>query len=114
MWFFRVSLALLCMVTAAATQEKVAGPISEKAQKAFQQAKDRLRERDAGGALDAFKKADKLDGGRCLACQRQMIRYASKFGEWKVAVLAAEEMVAEATELRDVAQAHYQRCDANA
>jgi tetratricopeptide (TPR) repeat protein len=108
MWILRVSLILLCTLTPAAAQEQADGPTNEKAQKAFKQATDRLRERDTGGALAAFKKADKLDGGRCLACQRQMIRYATKFGEWKVADLAAEEMVAEAKEPRDVALAHYQ------
>jgi len=48
-----------------------------------------------GWALDSFKKADKEDGGNCLACQKQMIKYGRELGEWKAAELAVEEMVSQ-------------------
>jgi len=54
------------------------------------------------------KKADKQDGGHCLACQKQMIKYGEELGEWKTAELGAEEIVAQAQGPKDTALAHYQ------
>src|SRR5712664_749862 len=54
-------------------------------------------------ALDEFKRADKQDGGHCRACQKQMIKYGIELGEWKTAELAADEMIAEATDAKEVA-----------
>jgi thiol-disulfide isomerase/thioredoxin len=59
-------------------------------------------------ALGEFKKADKQDGGHCVACQKQMIRLGTQLGDWKVAEFAAEEQVGEAREGKDVALAHYE------
>src|SRR5207253_4595127 len=47
-------------------------------------------------ALDDFNKADKQDGGHCLACQKQMIKLGKELGDWKTAELAAEEIIGEA------------------
>ena len=58
-------------------------------------------------ALDKFKKADKQDGGHCLACQKKMLKYGAELGDWKTAELAGEEMVAQ-TQGDDVALVHYQ------
>jgi thiol-disulfide isomerase/thioredoxin len=66
-----------------------------------------LRHHRVADALDKFKKADKQDGGHCLACQKKMIKYGSELGEWKIAELAGEEMVAQA-QGEDIAVAHYQ------
>jgi hypothetical protein len=62
--------------------------------------------RDA--ALDGFKKADKQDGGHCLACQKKMIRYGVELRDWKTAETAAQEMVEQAQGNKSVALAHYQ------
>jgi len=97
-----------CFLTPALAQETKNGPASEKAQKTYQQAMDLLRQRKDTWALDAFKKADKQDDGRCLACQRQIIKYGVQFADWKAAQQAAEEMVAEAQGDKESALAHYQ------
>jgi thiol-disulfide isomerase/thioredoxin len=59
-------------------------------------------------ALDDFKKADKQDGGRCLGCQKSMIRYGLKLQDWKAAETGAEEMVAGAADPKQTAVSHYQ------
>jgi thiol-disulfide isomerase/thioredoxin len=89
-------------------QEKMDGPADEKAKKTYKEAFEYLRKRMTESALDNFKKADKQDGGHCLACQRYMIKYGIELRDWKVAELAAEEMVAEAQGEKAVALAHYE------
>ena len=39
------------------------------------------RNEDRTGALEEFKKADKQDGGQCLACQQRMIN-GMALGDW--------------------------------
>jgi thiol-disulfide isomerase/thioredoxin len=89
-------------------QNDAEGPTSEKAQKSYKQGLDYLHARMTSSALDCFKRADKQDDGRCLACQKKMIRYGMELGDWKAAETAGEEMVAEAQAARDTAIAHYQ------
>ena len=108
MRFACVIFALSCFLAPALAQEKTDGPTNEKAQKTFQEALKLLRERKKDWALDAFKKADKQDGGHCAACQKQMLKYGVELADWKTAELAAEEMVGEAQSDRDKAVAHYQ------
>jgi thiol-disulfide isomerase/thioredoxin len=88
-------------------QDKANGPTDEKAKKTYREALDYLRQRKILAALESFKKADKQDGGHCVACQQKMIKYGTEFGEWKFAEIAAEEM-AEQAQGDDVATAHYQ------
>jgi thiol-disulfide isomerase/thioredoxin len=84
-------------------------PTNEKAQKTYKEANQLVHERNIPSALDDFKKADKQDGGHCFGCQREMIYYGSKLGDWKAAELGAEEMIAESgSEPRDKAIAHFQ------
>ncbi len=91
------------------TQDKTeAGPTNEKAQKTYHEALDYLHKRMPDSALDSFKKADKQDGGHCVACQQKMIKYGMEYGDWKTAELGAEEMVAEAQGDKALALAHYQ------
>ena len=59
-------------------------------------------------ALDSFKKADKQEGGHCLACQEKMIKYGVALRDWKTAETAAEEMAAQARGETNVALTHYQ------
>ncbi|HEY2820310.1 MAG TPA: TlpA disulfide reductase family protein [Candidatus Acidoferrum sp.] len=102
-------LALLCVATTCFGDEKKdEPPTNEKAQKTYKEANDLVRTRRLGPALDAFKKADKQDGGHCLACQKEMIYYGTKFGEWKTAELAAQEMIAESHDPQAIAISHYQ------
>jgi thiol-disulfide isomerase/thioredoxin len=98
----------LCLLTPVMAQVKTDGPTDEKAQKTFEKAQKYMHDRHKEAALDEFKKADKQDGGHCLACQKQMIKYGEELGEWKTAELGAEEMVTEAQGARDTAVAHYE------
>src|SRR5208282_1731126 len=84
------------------------GPTSEKAQKAYKDALEDVHKRMLDFALDNFKKADKQDEGRCLACQKKMIQYGLELHEWKTAQTAAEEMVAEAQGDKNLALAHFE------
>jgi thiol-disulfide isomerase/thioredoxin len=102
-----VALLLAYTVAPVSGQEKAAGPSDEKAQKTYREGLDYLKHGKLLAALDSFKKADKQDGGHCLACQLNMIKYGAELGEWKVAEAAAEEIVAQA-QGDDVARAHYQ------
>jgi len=89
-------------------QNDPAGPTSEKAQKAYKQALEDLKQRMTASALDNFKKADKQDDKKCPACQQKMIEYGIQLEDWKTAVTAGEEMVAEAQGAKDTALAHYE------
>lgn len=84
------------------------GPTDAKAQKTYKEAHQYLKDRNEGAALDAFKKADKQDGGHCLACQKRMVKYGIELSDWKVAETAGEEMITEAKGDRETALARYQ------
>ncbi|HET9364351.1 MAG TPA: hypothetical protein VFP71_05090, partial [Candidatus Angelobacter sp.] len=87
-------------------QEQPSGPTDEKAKKTYKEAMDDLRQHRTLWALDAFKKADKQDGGHCAACRQNLIKYGIQIQEWKFAQEVAEEAIAQATG-DDVALAHY-------
>lgn len=101
-------LLLVCMVMPLRAQQQAEGPTDEKATKTYKEALEYLKHRDTLAALDSFKKADKQDGGRCLACQKNMIKYAVELRDWKTAEMAASEIIAGAQGERDTAVAHYQ------
>ncbi len=82
-------------------------PTNEKAQKTYKEALDYLHRRMPDSALDNFKKADKQDGGHCVACQQKMIKYGMEYGDWKTAEFAAQEMVTNAQGDKALALAHY-------
>jgi thiol-disulfide isomerase/thioredoxin len=105
MRYVAIALVLASMALPLLGQDKD-GPQDAKAQKSYSEAMDSLRHHRISDALDKFKKADKQDGGHCLTCQKKMIKYGSELGEWKLAELAGEEMVAQA-QGDDVALAHY-------
>jgi peroxiredoxin len=89
-------------------QGKNEGPSNEKAQKTYQEGLQFLHRREKIQAFDSFKKADKQDGGHCLACQQQIIKFGAELEDWKAAELAALEMVADAKSDRETALAHFQ------
>jgi peroxiredoxin len=104
----RISVLVMFVLAPALAQQGSEGPSDEKAQKTYKEALQLLHERQPQWALGSFKKADKQDGGHCVACQKQMIKYGVEFGDWKAAEQAAEEMVAEAQGESATALAHYQ------
>jgi thiol-disulfide isomerase/thioredoxin len=112
MRYARMILVLVSIVAALAAQDKTdEGPTNEKAQKTYKEALEYLHRRMTDFALDGFKKADKQDGGHCLACQKRMIKYGIELREWKTAETGAEEMVEQAQGDKDdkkVALAHFQ------
>jgi len=107
MRYAAIALFLACTVMPLPSQETSEGPKDEKAQKTYREALAYLRERNVPAALESFKKADKQDGGHCLACQEKMIKYGTELEEWKTAETAAEEMVAQA-QGNELALAHYE------
>lgn len=104
-----IALMLACAAATVLAQEKTdEGPASEKAQKTFKQALEDLHKRMPQFALENFKKADKQDGGRCVACQRKMIKYGMELRDWKTAETGAEEIAGEAKTPKETALAHYE------
>ena len=106
-----VILASACWcfcVTSLVGQEPGDGPTNEKAQKTFKEASALEQEHDIQWALEGFKKADKQDGGHCLACQKKMIKYGIEMQDWKTAETAAGELIGEAQGAKNIALAHYQ------
>jgi hypothetical protein len=75
MRYFCVGLVLVYVLTPAFAQEKADGPANEKAQKRYKQAFEYSHERRNDAALEEFKKANKQDGGHCVACQKQIVKY---------------------------------------
>lgn len=108
MRFVRISLILICVLPPVLAQNVAEGPTNEKAQKTYKDALSALHEYGREAALEGFAKADKQDGGHCVACQKQMIKYGIELSDWKIAELAAAEMVADAQSERETAIAHYQ------
>ncbi len=108
MRFLFASLAIALALTPLPAQDNQDGPANEKAQKTYKDGLKELHEGKKDWALDDFRKADKQDGGLCLACQKKMIKFGVELGDWKTAELAAEEIVAEAKNDREKAVAHYQ------
>ena len=107
----RVILVSVCWcfcVTSLIGQELGDGPASEKGQKAFKDALALEQKHEIQWALEGFKKADKQDGGHCLACQKKMIKYGIELQDWKTAETAADELIGEAQGPKNVALAHYQ------
>jgi outer membrane protein assembly factor BamD (BamD/ComL family) len=68
------ALALTIAVAPLVAQETADGPANEKAQKTYKEALDYVHKGMKEAALDDFKKADKQDGGHCMACQKKMIK----------------------------------------
>lgn len=96
----------LFLTSAFSAQDRPSGPTDEKAQKTYKEAMEDLRQHKTFWALEAFKKADKQDGGHCVACRQNLIKYGMQLQEWKLAQEAAEEEVAQASG-DDLALAHY-------
>jgi thiol-disulfide isomerase/thioredoxin len=103
-----IALLFACAVNLPLAQERNEGPANEKAQKTYREALEHVNKHMTLAAFDEFKKADKQDGGRCLPCQRNIIKYALAFHDWKSAEFAADEMISEAHKPQELALSHYQ------
>lgn len=102
-----IALFQICTVTLAA-EETPSGPTDPKAQKTFQKGMEQLNQRMIRDALSSFRKADKQDGGHCVACQRRMLYLAVQLEDWETAETAASELVTELQDKKELASAHYQ------
>jgi thiol-disulfide isomerase/thioredoxin len=85
------------------------GPTDPKAQKSYADAMEWLKSHDRVRALDLFRKANKQDGGHCVACQKQMIKIGEEIGDFKAADEASQELIAEAKDPKGAAVAHEER-----
>jgi peroxiredoxin len=85
-----------------------AGPTDPKAQKTYQEALDLARKHQTQSAFDAFRKADKQDGGHCIDCKHRIVKYGIELRDWKAAETVAAELIASAQGPRNIALAHYQ------
>jgi peroxiredoxin len=103
-----IALLLVSLAVPILAQDSSDQPTSEKAQKSYKVALQDLRDRMTGPALDEFKKADKQDGGHCVACQKKMIKYGTELRDWKTAEQGAEEMIGEMQDPKKLAVAHYE------
>jgi thiol-disulfide isomerase/thioredoxin len=89
--------------------QETQGPTDPKAQKTYQDALKWIRTGMPGAAIDAFKKADKQDGGHCRECAQMIIQYGLKSGDFKSADAAAQQLIADAKTPQQIAVAHLER-----
>lgn len=76
------------------------GPTDPKAQKTYAAALKKLNDRRSYPSgemmnldiLDSFRKADKQDGGQCIACKENIFKYAMLTGDYKLAEQSAEQL----------------------
>jgi thiol-disulfide isomerase/thioredoxin len=109
MKFAGIVFLLVSVLSPSLAQDHVdgPGPANEKAMKSYHEGLEFLGKHQTEPALEALKRADKQDGGHCIACQKMIIKYALELQDWKAAETAAEEAIAEAQGNKDVALAHY-------
>ena len=103
----RHAVLFFLLVFPALGQDQARGPASDKAQKSYKEGLQAIGHGDPFLALDKFKHADKQDGGKCFACQSQIMKYAMMTGDWKAAEAAASETLSQAQGNREQAIAHY-------
>ena len=87
-------------------------PTDSKARKTFASAIDSETHRDRRAAIDAFRKANKQDGGQCWECLRRAYGLAIDIGEFKDAEEIAHEWLALAQNDSEKASIHYEHAAA--
>src|SRR5215475_15642260 len=97
MRFILPILALIVLAVPGSAQTDAGLPKDPKAQKTYADAEGWLRRQSFVAALDLFKKADKQDGGHCVACQKEIIELGEKTGDFKSAEAAAQEAIDQAS-----------------
>jgi thiol-disulfide isomerase/thioredoxin len=101
------ALAAVCLHAApAADAAKPGEPTDPKARKTFAAAEEWERTGNKIAAFDAFRKANKQDGGHCVECMRRAIFAGITLGEYKDAQAVAAEWLATAAPA-DQATVHY-------
>jgi hypothetical protein len=78
------------------TQVDAGLPKDQKARKSYAEGLAWQKDHKQSAALDSFKKADKQDGGHCVACQKKIIDLGEKTEDYKSADAAAQEVIAQA------------------
>lgn len=111
--FGTILMCALCAAIPALAQQATAGgstaggPTNPKARNTYEEAVKLAQKHMDQEAFDSFKKADKQDDGKCLACQSEVVKYGMEFQDWKAAAEAAQEEMAEAHGNSDLALAHF-------
>jgi thiol-disulfide isomerase/thioredoxin len=112
-------LALTCLTALSIAQTPVTpapqnkpaapgnGPADPKAKKTYDEAVKLMQEHRAVFALDGFRKADKQDGGHCVACELQALNAAAELGDFKAAREESNAMLAHASSPGEKARAQY-------
>ena len=102
-----IGILLTCLVLPVLAQNSPQGPSDKKAQKSYQQALEHLQKREPQLALWYFRDADKLDHGRCLSCQEQMVQIGLANHDWKAVQDGASGMAGLVSDPKQQAVAHH-------
>jgi thiol-disulfide isomerase/thioredoxin len=93
--------------TAGAVAKPSDGPVDPKAVKTFDDALKLLQQRKYAFALDGFRKADKQDGGHCIACEIKAYLAADKGQDFKAACEETSLLLQHMPSPASQAQLHY-------
>jgi thiol-disulfide isomerase/thioredoxin len=102
-----LTLALAPAGSAQSSAAKPAGPTDEKAKKTFATALEWEKQRNETGAIDAFRKANRQDGGHCFECMSRAYTAATSIGDYKDAEEIGREWLPQAATDADRAAIHY-------
>ena len=103
------AISILAMAAGAAGQAAAARsgePTDAKARKTFAEAMDWERHGQRELAVDAFRKANKQDGGRCVKCLNRAYELAMDLGDYKTAAAVTADMLPLAQSDADRATLH--------
>ncbi len=107
--FARVTALFFLLLPAAVAHAQTAGRADPRAQKGFAEAQSLEKRHRYSFALDAYRKADKLDGNRCALCAEKAVELATGLRDWKAAEAASGELLAIAQNPAQEAGAHLER-----
>jgi thiol-disulfide isomerase/thioredoxin len=82
-------------------------PSDARASKSYAKAVKEFGEHKYAAALEDFRKADQLDGGRCASCERQAYLTAKQLQDFQVAREEATLLLSHVTSPEEKAEAHY-------
>ncbi|HEV2469479.1 MAG TPA: TlpA disulfide reductase family protein [Candidatus Sulfotelmatobacter sp.] len=102
-----IGILLTCLVVPVLAQNSPQGPSDKKAQKSYRQALEHLQKREPQLAIWYFRDADKLDHGRCLPCQEQMVQVGLANHDWKAVQDGASGMAGLVSDPKQQAVAHH-------
>ncbi|MGO8756691.1 MAG: redoxin domain-containing protein [Terracidiphilus sp.] len=115
-WAFLFLALLAAVPSAARAQNKpqktnppsAEGPTDPKARKTFAEAQDWLRHGSRESAIDAYRKANKQDGGHCFECLQRAYNLAFGMGDFKTAAGVAGEWLLAAKDDTERANVHFE------